>query len=155
MHLCTYTMYYINHCYVIQYILTSTNLIYSQQKLMLCVTTQTTKQETCVNKMAAIIKESAFHQFEFFTNQNSALDEGVWTSEDILYLIDSRVNENDFIIPAQTTCPKSWTTEYVGYLMADHYTHKRNAVHVYECVDRNPESIPGSSSNVDGALFYL
>ena len=57
------------------------------------------------------------------------------------------------MIPAQTTCPKSWTTEYVGYLMAERYDFKRNAV--YECVDRNPESIPGSTSNVNGALFYF
>ena len=54
---------------------------------MLCVTTQTTKQENMCqyyNKMAAIINRKCFHQFEFFTNLNSALDEGVWTSEDIL-----------------------------------------------------------------------
>ena len=57
------------------------------------------------------------------------------------------------MIPAQTTCPKSWTTEYVGYLMAERYDFKRNAV--YECVDSNPESIPGSTSNVNGALFYF
>ena len=56
------------------------------------------------------------------------------------------------MIPAQTTCPNSWTTEYVGYLMAEYYKHARN---VYECVDRNPESIPGSGSNIDGTLFLL
>ena len=39
------------------------------------------------------------------------------------------------MIPAQTTCPKSWTTEYVGYLMAERYDfNARNAV--YECVDK-------------------
>ena len=57
------------------------------------------------------------------------------------------------MIPAQTTCPKSWTTEYVGYLMAERYTNARNSV--YECVDKNPESIPGSTSNVNGALFWF
>ena len=57
------------------------------------------------------------------------------------------------MIPAQTTCPKSWTTEYVGYLMTDHYNHKRNAVH--ECVDRNPESIPGSEGDSGIALLYF
>ena len=57
------------------------------------------------------------------------------------------------MIPARTSCPSSWTREYKGYLMADYYKHARNAV--YECVDENPESIAGSHSNVDGALFYF
>ncbi|XP_041379399.1 uncharacterized protein LOC121392083 [Gigantopelta aegis] len=38
------------------------------------------------------------------------------------------------MIPAKTTCPKTWTrtTEYQGYLMAELNENKRNAV--YECV---------------------
>ena len=57
------------------------------------------------------------------------------------------------MIPAKTVCPTSWTVEYVGYLMADYHLHKRNAV--YECVDQDPESIYGSSTNINGALFYF
>ena len=51
---------------------------------MLCVTTQTTKQETCVNttiKWQLLLTESAFINLDFL---NSALNEGVWTCEDIL-----------------------------------------------------------------------
>ena len=54
------------------------------------------------------------------------------------------------MIPARITCPLSWTIEYKGYLMAEWYNHKRNAV--YECVDENPESIAGSSDSTSGAL---
>ena len=57
------------------------------------------------------------------------------------------------MIPARISCPSSWTTEYKGYLMTAHYSHKKNAV--FECVDENPESIPGSSANNYGALFYF
>ena len=57
------------------------------------------------------------------------------------------------MIPARFTCPSSWTREYKGYLMTHYYIHKKNAV--YECVDENPESIPGGSANNDGALFYF
>ena len=57
------------------------------------------------------------------------------------------------MIPARITCPSSWTIEYKGYLMADYHKHKRNAV--YECVDENPESIPGSSTNINGAMFFF
>ena len=56
------------------------------------------------------------------------------------------------MIPARTSCPSSWTREYKGYLMADYYQHKNS---VYECVDENPESIPGSSANTNGALFHF
>ena len=57
------------------------------------------------------------------------------------------------MIPARITCPSSWTIEYKGYLMTTHYGHKKNTV--YECVDENPESIPGSSANTNGALFHF
>ena len=55
------------------------------------------------------------------------------------------------MIPAKIQCPSSWTREYYGYLTAENDGHYRSS---FECVDRNPEVIPGSSSNVEGALFY-
>ena len=55
------------------------------------------------------------------------------------------------MIPAKTTCPTTWTTEYQGYLMTERYNHKRNSV--YECVDKDAEGIPGSSADIDGPLF--
>ncbi len=59
--------------------------------------------------------------------------------------------ETVIMIPARTECPTSWTMEYKGYLMTAHREHKRST---YECVDYNQESIPGSHTNVNGALFY-
>ena len=35
--------------------------------------------------------------------------------------------------------------------MAGHNSYQRS---MFECVDRNPESIPGSIANTNGALFY-
>ena len=55
------------------------------------------------------------------------------------------------MIPAKITCPKTWTTEYQGYLMAERFNHKRNAV--YECVDKDSEPIPGSAPSTNGAMF--
>ena len=55
------------------------------------------------------------------------------------------------MIPAKTTCPSSWTQEYNGYLMAERYNHYRST---YECVDQNPESVPGSAGYQAGALIY-
>ncbi|XP_003390793.2 PREDICTED: short-chain collagen C4-like, partial [Amphimedon queenslandica] len=53
------------------------------------------------------------------------------------------------MIPARTSCPSSWTIEYKGYLMAECFNKKTNAI--YECVDENPESIDGSGANNNGA----
>ena len=50
------------------------------------------------------------------------------------------------VIPAKTQCPSNWTLEYSGYLMSagrawsDHYRT------MYECVDKNPDSVPGSAA---------
>ena len=55
------------------------------------------------------------------------------------------------LVPARNDCPSMWTLEYSGYLMTEYKTHYRNT---FECVDKDAESIPGSASNVDGALFY-
>ena len=55
------------------------------------------------------------------------------------------------MIPAQYTCPSSWTREYYGYLTANYHGYQRT---MYECMDRFPQSVPGSSSNINGALFY-
>ena len=64
--------------------------------------------------------------------------------------VDKRVSK--LMIPAKITCPSSWTQEYVGYLMAEHHTHARNAV--YECVDKDAEPVPGNASNDNAARFY-
>ena len=48
------------------------------------------------------------------------------------------------MIPAKTQCPTSWTREYVGYLMSGAQGHTLPTT--YECVDKDPESVPGLNS---------
>ena len=56
------------------------------------------------------------------------------------------------IIPAKVHCPTNWTVEYTGYLMTSHYTLYRST---YECVDKDPESVPGLNTHTsNSALFY-
>ena len=55
------------------------------------------------------------------------------------------------MIPAKTRCPSNWTLEYSGYLMSDNRIYTTT---MYECVDKNPDSVPGSASDAEGALFY-
>ena len=55
------------------------------------------------------------------------------------------------MIPAKTRCPSTWTLEYSGYLMSDNRNHHTT---MYECVDKNPDTVPGSAPNTNGALFY-
>ena len=55
------------------------------------------------------------------------------------------------MIPAKPTCPSSWTQEYNGYLMSEHYNYHRS---MFECVDGNPETVSGGSGSQDGVLFH-
>ena len=58
-----------------------------------------------------------------------------------------------YVVPARDDCPSGWTLEYKGYLMAEGQQTQRNT---FECVDKSPESIPGSAAHtgIDGAHFY-
>ena len=57
------------------------------------------------------------------------------------------------VIPAKLTCPTNWTTEYTGYLMAAHDGH--NGRTLFECVDDQPESVPGLNGyDSTNALYY-
>ena len=49
------------------------------------------------------------------------------------------------MVPAKTQCPTDWTVEYVGYLMTQ-WSNAGGRL-MYECVDKNPESIPGLNAN--------
>ncbi len=60
------------------------------------------------------------------------------------------------MIPAKASCPSSWTREYYGYIMTEWkgvHDNIRGRT-MFECVDRDQESLPGSSPNTDGVLFY-
>ena len=56
------------------------------------------------------------------------------------------------MIPAKTHCPTNWTLEYIGYLMTQYYNH--NSRTMYECVDKNPESVPGLNAGSDPRAFF-
>jgi len=56
------------------------------------------------------------------------------------------------MIPAKTCCPSTWTLEYSGYLMSASKAYPH--ITMYECVDKNPDSVPGTATSTDLALFY-
>ena len=55
------------------------------------------------------------------------------------------------VLPAMASCPSGWTKEYLGYYMTERDNHNRAT---FVCVDGDQEGIPGTQSNLDGALFY-
>ena len=57
------------------------------------------------------------------------------------------------MIPAKTQCPTHWTLEYIGYLMSEHYLHGGRTM--YECVDKDPESVPGLDSYSNPRAFFF
>jgi len=59
------------------------------------------------------------------------------------------------MIPAKNRCPSSWTLEYSGYLMsAPSIRTLQDRRTMFECVDRNPDSVPGTAANTHGAVLY-
>ena len=66
---------------------------------------------------------------------------------------DASTRERVLMIPARLTCPDTWTREYNGYLMSSYHGdhHYRT---MFECVDGEPDAIPGLAANTDGAVFY-
>ena len=58
------------------------------------------------------------------------------------------------MIPAKTQCPSNWILEYSGYLMSTGRFYSDHSRTMYECVDKNPDSVPGSAADTNGALFY-
>ena len=55
------------------------------------------------------------------------------------------------MIPAKTTCPINWTTEYRGYLMSSNFQHTRQ--NKYACLDENPEIRPGTEDYDPAGTF--
>ena len=57
------------------------------------------------------------------------------------------------MVPAKTECPQSWRVEYTGYLMSTRSSspHYRT---MYECVDKDPDIVPGTVADTNGAVFY-
>jgi len=58
------------------------------------------------------------------------------------------------MIPAKTHCPSTWTLEYSGYLRSEAIRWRDHSRTMYECVDKNADSVPATISNTNGALFY-
>ena len=56
------------------------------------------------------------------------------------------------MMPARNDCPSGWTEEYHGYLMTSYHNHKHSSDFV--CVDGDPEYVPGSHADKNGALLY-
>ena len=63
--------------------------------------------------------------------------------------VSSTTRSKLLMIPAKCDCPTNWTLEYKGYLMTEHYTHNHNS---FECVDKDPNSIPGSAIIIPKAV---
>ena len=57
------------------------------------------------------------------------------------------------MIPAKTQCPTQWTLEYIGYLMTEHYNQPSPSM--YECVDKDHESVPGLNSVDANRIHFL
>ena len=64
------------------------------------------------------------------------------------------------MIPAKAYCPLGWTREYYGYLMTQAIGEQApngggvRGRTMYECVDKDPEAVPGSIGHQGGVKFF-
>ena len=89
---------------------------------------------------------------EYQSNTNQPL--GSRSSNNIpCALCSTSIRSKLLVIPAKLTCPTNWTTEYTGYLMAAY--HGYNGRTLFECIDDQPESVPGlNTHDSNNALYY-
>ncbi|CAH1793933.1 unnamed protein product [Owenia fusiformis] len=59
---------------------------------------------------------------------------------------------SQIMIPAHKSCSDTWTKEYNGYLMSEHYKHTKSD---FICVDEAPEADEGGHENKNGGLLYV
>jgi len=59
-----------------------------------------------------------------------------------------------YMLPAKYTCPTGWTTEYYGYLMAEHNGGNCHRTQ-YTCFDTALKPAPESSADNNHMLFYF
>ncbi|XP_060603552.1 uncharacterized protein LOC132756488 [Ruditapes philippinarum] len=65
-----------------------------------------------------------------------------------------RVPSNDVLmVPGTKICPRPYSLQYKGYLMAGHYSHA--APSEFICVDGDPETINRSYEDKEGYLLYF
>ena len=57
------------------------------------------------------------------------------------------------MIPALTSCPRHWKTEYGGYMMAERYSFAGRIS--YMCVDKNAEAADEGNKDENGNLAYV
>ena len=100
---------------------------------------------------AGVQGHSPLHGTEYETQTNSPLSHVYEHNVPCAVCCTSRPKL--FMLPARDECPTTWTLEYSGYLMTTYYASNHHRT-MYECVDKNPESIPGSAANKNGAVFY-
>ena len=55
------------------------------------------------------------------------------------------------MVPAKSLCPPSWTREYYGYLTTEHDNNRRSS---FDCLDVNPEVIPGTGADSINATTF-
>ena len=108
-------------------------------------------------------------QYLNFTNARSTQRAYVYGAEYEIFDIDAfeSVHDHDVpcalcftstratatMIPARIDCPIAWTREYFGYLMAGRFNQDNSPK--FECVDVDPETVPNSDNDDNGARFYF
>jgi len=75
------------------------------------------------------------------------------TDHDVPCAVCQTNSTNVLIIPAKQTCQTGWIREYSGFLMGERNSHASSKEFI--CMDGNPESLTGTYTDRNGALFHF
>ena len=91
------------------------------------------------------------HGVEYCSSVNQPLN--YIQDHNVPCVICKTIRQSVLMIPARISCPDTWTLEYSGYLMTEHYNNPHAGRASPECVDKDPETVPGEVANTNGAHF--
>jgi len=57
-----------------------------------------------------------------------------------------------YMIPARTSCPSGWVSEYYGYLMSEYYKYNASQ---YSCVDYSFKTIPNTAADYTESMEFF
>jgi hypothetical protein len=106
--------------------------------------------------LSSYVKHGRMHGSEYQFNEGPQSLTGVYQYNVPCAVCYVPTRAATIMIPAKITCPLSWTREYSGYLTSEgEDSSSGNYRSSYNCIDANPDIIPSSSANTNGALFQF
>ena len=91
-------------------------------------------------------------EYEVYDRNGNPFKRNIHNHEAVCVVCFVKSRGSMLMMPARNDCPSGWIKEYKGYLMTAYHNHRHPTDFI--CVDGDPEYVPGSHANRNGALLY-